>query len=124
MNTALRVTTVSLDPPLTVEGQTITEVVLREPPFDAVIQLGEPWTVSTSPDGAPIVVDNPEAMSAYLDVCLISPPRHHLAPGGVRVARAVKKAVDDFFLDGPAKGVPDPKGAPEADAGSTTSPTT
>lgn len=104
--------TVPLAKPIETPAGPITKFVVREPTFEDVLREGEPYSVSRSPDGIPLIVEHAEVISAYIGLCLVEPPRLVLAQGGVATARAVKEAVLAYFFPEPLP-----------DGGSTTLPT-
>ncbi len=94
---------------LTVHGSVITEIVLREPSFDDYLELGEIISYGKAPDGTIFSVENSEVLRGYFERCLVQPATPLLlAPGGMKLARAVKGAVLGFFRDEPLKDATSP----------------
>jgi hypothetical protein len=86
---------------------------MREPSFRDYVELGEPFMVGRADDGAPFVVENAEAISAYLRRCVVGVDPTLLNQTNARSARRLKNALLGFFDD-----------AGPATEGQTTSPTT
>ena len=94
---------------LLTHGGVVHEVVLREPSYDAYLELGEIVTYGRSPDGTIFPVENGEILRSYIAKCLVQPKDHlALGQGGVKLARAVKGAVLGFFRDEPSAPAPSP----------------
>jgi hypothetical protein len=100
----LRKITIPVDPPIVGHSGMIREIVLQEPSVLAVLKLGDPYSIGMSPSGVQLIAENPEAIEAYVEQCIIEPRGGtlFLAQGGVGLARAIKTAVLSFFLDGGA----------------------
>lgn len=94
---------------LITHGGAVHEVVLKPPTYDDFLNLGEIETYGRSPDGTVFMVENSETLRAYIAKCLVE-PKDPLAlnQGGVKLARAVKGAVLDFFRDDASEAAPSP----------------
>lgn len=81
-------------------GARIREVIIREPNVTECLSIGDPYVVGSSPTGSQIVVENYEAISEYVRRCVIEPADPALLEqGGVFLARKLKEAVINFFLN-------------------------
>ena len=101
--------TVSIPVPdgLTVHGEILKAVTLREPSFDEFLEFGDPVVWTKAPDGSVFAVENVGVIKSYLAACLVAPKDPILLEqGGFRLARAVKDAILDFFRDAPTEGAP------------------
>jgi hypothetical protein len=79
-------------------GESINQIVLREPTFDEYLDVGDPYTVAASSNGTPFAVENPEVIKRYIAICLVEPKDSLLlAQAGARVAREVKEKMLSFF---------------------------
>lgn len=85
----------------------IKQIVLREPNFDEYLTHGDPYTVASSKEGLPFVVDQPDVIATYIRLCLVEPKDPAiLSQGGARLGKQVKEAVLSFFRpDAPAAAV-------------------
>ena len=94
---------INLAVPLEGPAGKIHSVVIREPNVFECLEIGDPFVVGSSPSGARLVVENPEAIAAYLRRCLVEPADPAvLHQGGVELAREIKETIINFFL--PATG--------------------
>lgn len=79
-------------------GESIKQIVLREPTFDEYLEIGDPYTVAASNEGTPFAVENSEVIKRYIDLCLVEPKDSLLLKqAGARVARQVKDKLLAFF---------------------------
>lgn len=79
-------------------GESIKQIVLREPMFDEYNNIGDPWMIAASKDGAPFVVEDREIIKQYMNLCIIEPKdRLLLSQAGARVAKQVKEKLLTFF---------------------------
>ncbi len=89
---------IPVSPPLMGHSGPIAEVVLREPDFDTYLELGDPVTIASAPDGSVFAVENNTVIRTYLQRCLVSPTDPILLEaGGFRLARQLREAVLGFF---------------------------
>lgn len=98
--------TISLKEPLKGPNNTkIDKIVLREPTFDEYLAFDDPYTVMSSREGTPYVIENAESIRNYIARCLVEPKDPALlSQAGVRVAQQVKRAMLSFFQpDAPVK---------------------
>lgn len=93
--------TIPLDEPIISHGEPIREVIVREPTFQEYLRIGEPYTIAQTPEGAPLVVENLDAIRGYVEACVIQPKDQLLLEkAGFRVARKLRGTVMSFFLPG------------------------
>jgi hypothetical protein len=59
-------------------GTTFTEVVLREPSYDEIVDIGDPYFIAMTRENVPFQVENAEAIKSYLARCIVSPPNPEL----------------------------------------------
>lgn len=79
-------------------GTKFEQVVLREPTFDEYLEHDDPYTVMSSREGVPYVIENLEAIRNYIRICLVEPKDPALlSQGGVRLGQEVKRAMFSFF---------------------------
>src|ERR1700694_1068637 len=96
--------TIPLTTPLEGPDGKIREIIIREPNVMEGLEIGDPYVVGSSPSGSQLVVENYEAITAYVRRCLVEPKDQALLQqGGVEVARALKEAVIGFFLPATAE---------------------
>ncbi|MEN3239017.1 hypothetical protein PUR29_36890 [Methylobacterium ajmalii] len=106
--------TIPLTRPVDGHRGEIREVILREPTWGDVMPVGNPYTIHHSPEGVPIVVENPAIIEHYLERCVVEPMHYNLLTNcNLRDALRVRQALLDFFLN-----------AEPGDAASNTSPGT
>lgn len=88
-------------------GVKVHQVVLREPTFDEYLAHDDPYTVMSSREGVPYVIENAETIRTYIHLCLVEPKDPALlSQGGVRLGQLVKRAMLSFFQpDAPVKEV-------------------
>ena len=91
--------TIKLSKPLRgPNGQTVTQIVLREPTFDEYLAHGDPFTVAQSTGGTPFIVENEEVIRKYIALCLVEPKDPALLEqGNARMGRAIKQNLLNFF---------------------------
>jgi hypothetical protein len=94
-------------------GTVFDEVTVREPRFEDLMTLGEPYEVQKTSNNVPIVIENTAIVADYVERCVVKPGIECMVVLGIKDARAVRGAVLGFFLSG----------APQEDPSSTTSPT-
>ncbi|CAI2936157.1 hypothetical protein [Aminobacter niigataensis] len=81
-------------------GDVFSSVTVREPRFEDLLALGEPYEVQRTPQGGRVVIENTPAVAAYVKRCVIKPTSDHLGELDIKDARAVRNAVLDFFTHG------------------------
>ena len=92
---------IPLDTPIVWHKETYSEVILREPSFNDIMELGNLSTLAVTEDGTRIVVENVGTYREYLDRCLVEPKNAAaLEQASGRVAVEVRRAIDGFFRDG------------------------
>lgn len=89
-------TVVTLSRSYEAHGRAYAEISVREPTGSLLMQHGEPTEVVYGRDGTPIVVENREAIAAYLRECC-DPGVEVLVQLNVADFRAVKAALTGFF---------------------------
>lgn len=85
-------------------GKVFDSVTLREPRFEDLLALGEPFDAQRTRGGATVVVENIEVVAGYVRRCVVAPGVECLGDLGVKDARAVRGAVIDFFHRGETDG--------------------
>jgi hypothetical protein len=85
-------------------GVVFKSVTVREPRWEDILLLGEPFEAQRTPEGGQLVVENTEAVAAYVKRCVIEPTPDKLVELGVADTRAVRDAVIGFFHPGAAPG--------------------
>lgn len=85
-------------------GVVVKEVVLREPSYDEIVEIGDPYFIAVTREQVPFQVENAEAIKGYLARCIETPQDTallaQLKPADVI---AVKDKLLAFFLpDAPA----------------------
>ncbi|UDL95507.1 hypothetical protein LGH83_04600 [Lichenihabitans sp. PAMC28606] len=94
---------------LVAHGVVTHEVILKEPTYEDYLDLGEITTLGKAPDGTLFSVQNSEVLRSYIAKCLVHPKDPIiLGQGGLKLARAIKGAVQGFFQDEPSKDEPSP----------------
>jgi hypothetical protein len=78
-------------------GRKVDAIEVREPTGSQLLVWGEPTELIFSREGTPVVVENREAIRAYLEACC-DPGPEVLAQLGVADYRAVKAALIGFFV--------------------------
>jgi hypothetical protein len=91
---------VKLSKSYTVFDKTFSEVTLREPTFDDLLELGEPFEGQRSAGGQMVVFENKDAVAGYVTRCVESPDFASLGSLSIADARAVRDGVLDFFKRG------------------------
>ncbi|TJV19689.1 hypothetical protein [Mesorhizobium sp.] len=76
--------------------KTFDSVTVREPRFEDLLALGEPYEVQRAA-GQNVVIENTAAVAAYVRRCVVSPGVEQLGALGLADARLVREAVIDFF---------------------------
>lgn len=90
--------TIKLKKPLISPEGEVRQVVLREPTFDEYLVHGDPYTIARSVTGIPFMVENAEAIAAYIKVCLVEPKDPAiLHQGKAKLAKEIKDHVLSFF---------------------------
>jgi len=93
--------TIKLRKPLESPEGPVKQIVIREPTFDEYLVHGDPFTIASSSEGLPFVVENSEVIAKYIRLCLVEPKDPQiLHQGTARVAREVKEALLGFFRQG------------------------
>ncbi|WP_152536048.1 hypothetical protein [Mesorhizobium loti] len=77
--------------------QTFDSVTVREPRFEDLLALGEPYEVQKAA-GNNVVIENTATVAAYVRRCVVSPDIGQLGVLGLADARLVREAVIDFFM--------------------------
>ncbi|MER9972016.1 hypothetical protein [Mesorhizobium sp. M0060] len=104
--------TVTLSRRYEAHGAVFETVKVREPRFNDLMQLGEPYEMQRAA-GNNVVIENVETVAAYVRRCVIEPGFDMLGELGIKDARAVRVAVLDFFTYGePATASPASKSEP------------
>lgn len=80
---------------------TFDSVTVREPRFEDLLALGEPYEVQRAA-GNNVVIENTEAVAAYVKRCVVSPGVEQLGVLSLADARLVRDAVIDFFISSAA----------------------
>ena len=82
----------------------VKEVILREPMYDDVIELGDPYMIAVTASKVPFQVENSEVIRAYLDRCIVEPKDPALLKQvNARTAIEIKDKLLAFFQpDAPA----------------------
>lgn len=88
-----------LDPKLDHDEQRIEFLMLREPRAHEYFSHGVPWTRVDRPDGSVIMIERPEVIKAYLDVCVEERARPILNSLSLSDADFLKETLLGFFVD-------------------------
>lgn len=85
-------------------GVSITEVILREPTFDDVMVLGDPYMIAVTQSKVPFQVENTEVIRSYLELCLEQPKDPALLKqiGAAKAIEIKDKLLAFFQPDAPA----------------------
>lgn len=85
-------------------GLVVANVILREPTFDDVMELGDPYMIAVTQSKVPFQVENTEVIKAYLTLCLVEPKDPALLKQiNARTAIEIKDKLLAFFQpDAPA----------------------
>jgi hypothetical protein len=75
----------------------VLAIEVREPTGAQLLVHGEPWEVAQTATGGSVVIENREAVKAYLEACC-DPGIDVLAQLSVQDFRAVKAALQGFFI--------------------------
>ena len=91
---------VPLEEPIVGHRDPIKAIVLREPTYEDYMEIGDPYEIGESEGGVRFTVQNPDAVRAYIDRCLVAPNDPLLlTQASARVGRKVRLAVLGFFRD-------------------------
>lgn len=97
--------TIPLKKPLVAPEGDVKQIVIREPTFDEYLVHGDPYTVASSKEGNPFIIENADVIAAYIKVCLVEPKDPAiLSQGKARLGKEVKEAVLGFFRPDAAGG--------------------
>lgn len=92
---------IPLDEPLVWHEGTVSEIILREPTFNDVMELGDLSTIALSQEGTRVVVENTGTYAEYLKRCLVQPANvAALEQVSGRTAIKVRRVIDGFFREG------------------------
>lgn len=91
--------TVTLSRRYEAHGIVFETVKVREPRFNDLLQLGEPYEMQRAA-GNNVVIENVDTVAAYVRRCVVEPGVDALGELGIQDARAVRGAVLDFFSSG------------------------
>jgi hypothetical protein len=80
-------------------GEPFDSVTVREPRFEDLLALGEPYEVQRAA-GNNVVIENTATIAAYVKRCIVSPGVEKLGELSLADARAVRQGVIDFFTSG------------------------
>lgn len=90
--------TIILKKPLQAPEGEVKQLVFREPTFDEYLIHGDPYTVASSKEGNPFVIESADVIAAYIKVCLVEPKDPAiLSQGKARLGKEVKETVLSFF---------------------------
>jgi hypothetical protein len=96
----MKTTTIELvDPRLDHDEARVTSVTLREPRGADYYAHGAPFMRVDRPDGSVIMLENREAIRAYLQVCADERSRPVLDSLSLTDAEALKDALLNFFVE-------------------------
>lgn len=88
------------EPRTDIDGQTFDTVELREPRAHEVWSIGEIFTQVQRTDGSIVLIENVDAIRAYLDAIVTVPTEKAVINAlCLRDALAVKDALMRFFVD-------------------------
>jgi hypothetical protein len=88
-----------LEPKLDHDETRITQITLREPKGEEYYEHGAPFTRVDRADGSIIMLENREAIRAYLQLCVDERSRPILKSLSLSDAEALKDALIDFFAE-------------------------
>lgn len=80
-------------------GEVFDSVTVREPRFEDLLALGEPYEIQRA-GGQEVVIENTASVAGYVKRCIVLPGVEKLGEVSLKDARAIKKAVIDFFSSG------------------------
>lgn len=85
-------------------GLSIANVILREPTFDDVMSLGDPYMIAVTTSKVPFQVENTEVIRSYLELCLVEPKDPALLKqiGAAKAIEIKDKLLAFFQPDAPA----------------------
>ncbi|TIP22614.1 MAG: phage tail assembly protein [Mesorhizobium sp.] len=78
-------------------GEPFDSVTLREPRFEDLLALGEPYEVQRAA-GNNVVIENVDTVAAYVRRCVTAPGIEKLGALNLADARLVRDAVIGFFM--------------------------
>ncbi|MER8478435.1 hypothetical protein [Mesorhizobium sp. M1163] len=78
-------------------GEVFNGVTLREPRFEDLLALGEPYEVQRA-GGNNVVIENVDTVAAYVRRCVTAPGIDKLGVLELADARLVRDAVIGFFM--------------------------
>ncbi|RWK61788.1 MAG: hypothetical protein EOR85_13035 [Mesorhizobium sp.] len=78
-------------------GEPFDSVTLREPRFEDLLALGEPYEVQRAA-GNNVVIENVDTVAAYVRRCVTAPGIEKLGVLNLADARLVRDAVIGFFM--------------------------
>lgn len=89
-----------------IHGEAVREIVLKEPTWDDYAELGELFEAQPGPGGTRLVVENREAVKAYVERCVGNIQPSELGMLGLADARALRSALIGFFHNEPSSTPP------------------
>ncbi|TIQ18893.1 MAG: phage tail assembly protein [Mesorhizobium sp.] len=89
--------TVKLSQRYEAHGEPFDSVTLREPRFEDLLALGEPYEVQRAA-GNNVVIENVDTVAAYVRRCVTAPGIEKLGALTLADARLVRDAVIGFFM--------------------------
>ncbi|WP_376704684.1 hypothetical protein RQ479_08035 [Mesorhizobium sp. ISC25] len=78
-------------------GEAFQSVTLREPRFEDLLALGEPYEIQRAA-GNNVVIENVDTVAAYVRRCVVTPGIEKLGVLELADARLVRDAVIGFFM--------------------------
>ncbi|RWB96494.1 hypothetical protein [Mesorhizobium sp.] len=78
-------------------GEPFDSVTLREPRFEDLLALGEPYEVQRAA-GNNVIIENVDTVAAYVRRCVTAPGIEKLGALTLADARLVRDAVIGFFM--------------------------
>jgi hypothetical protein len=104
--------TVKLPDPIETHAGYVSEASFRAPTVRDFLLLGEPQRYIRSPEGSLFIVDDLEALAAYLDKCVM-PPIDPVIMAGTSLANgiAMREAVLRFFVEQRDRALAPPSGS-------------
>jgi len=92
---------------ITTHQGVIHEIEIREPTLGDLMEFGEPYAYTRSPDGQPFVTEIPSTIRQYFERCLVSPKDPIVVEScTLKTGYAVKRAVLRFFQQDASEGEP------------------
>lgn len=89
-----------------IHGAAVREVVLKEPTWDDYAEFGEIFEAQPGPGGTRLIVENREALKAYVERCVDNIQPAELGMLGLTDARALRTALIGFFHNAPSSTPP------------------